>query len=94
MACSDLWAIDQRKCKEWQKEGFFSRLSSDEFTIVGIGRYHYEVYNYHDSRACSYKWSGILFQLDGMVGNGVVFVETLWSICALCASVIILCDIL
>jgi hypothetical protein len=23
------------------------------------------VYNYHDSRACGYKWSGILFRLDG-----------------------------
>jgi hypothetical protein len=21
-ACSDLWATHQRKCKEWQKEGF------------------------------------------------------------------------
>jgi hypothetical protein len=28
--------------------------------------------NYHDSRACGYKRSGILFRLDGLVGNGMV----------------------
>jgi hypothetical protein len=27
----------------------------------------YKVYNYHDSRACSYKRSGILSRLDGLV---------------------------
>jgi hypothetical protein len=26
-----------------------------------------KVYNYHDSRACGYKWFGILSRLDGMV---------------------------
>jgi hypothetical protein len=40
------------------------------------------VYNYHDSRACGYKRSGILFWLDGLDGNGVelamLFVESLW----------------
>jgi hypothetical protein len=35
--------------------------------LVGTGRYLCKVYNYHDSRACSYKRSGILFCLDGMV---------------------------
>jgi hypothetical protein len=34
------------------------------------------VYNYHNSRACGYKWSGILSRVVGMVGNGVVLVET------------------
>jgi hypothetical protein len=24
------------------------------------------VYNYHDSRACGYKWSGILSKIEGM----------------------------
>jgi hypothetical protein len=32
MAYNDLWAIHQRKCKEWQKGGFYSRLASDEIT--------------------------------------------------------------
>jgi hypothetical protein len=45
--------------------------------LVGTGRYLYKVYNYHDSQACSYKRSWILFRLVGIVGNGVVFVETL-----------------
>jgi hypothetical protein len=27
-------------------------------------------YNYHDRRACGYKWSRILFLLDGMVWFG------------------------
>jgi hypothetical protein len=35
MACSDLWAIHQRKCKEWQKGGFYSLLASDEITTRG-----------------------------------------------------------
>jgi hypothetical protein len=35
MACSDLWAIHQRKCKEWQKGGFYSRLADDEITTHG-----------------------------------------------------------
>jgi hypothetical protein len=45
--------------------------------LVGTGRYLCKVYNYHDSRACSYKRSGILPRIVGMVGSGVVFVETL-----------------
>jgi hypothetical protein len=35
MACSDLWVIHQRKCKEWQKGGFYSRLASVEITTRG-----------------------------------------------------------
>jgi hypothetical protein len=35
MTCSDLWAIHQRKCKEWQKGGFYSHLASDEITTRG-----------------------------------------------------------
>jgi hypothetical protein len=44
--------------------------------LVGTGRYLCKVYNYHDSQACSYKRSEILPGIVGMVGNGVVFVET------------------
>jgi hypothetical protein len=32
------------------------------------------VYNHHNSRACGYKQAGILFRLDGLVGNGMVLV--------------------
>jgi hypothetical protein len=35
MTCSDLWAIQQRKCEEWQKCGFSSRLASGEITTHG-----------------------------------------------------------
>jgi hypothetical protein len=34
--------------------------------LVGIECYLCKVYNYLDSRACGYKWSRILFQLDGL----------------------------
>jgi hypothetical protein len=42
---------------------------------VGTNRYLCKVYNYHDSRACDYKWSGILPRIEGMVWvwNGLVF---------------------
>jgi hypothetical protein len=66
--------------------------------LVGTGRYLYKVYNYHDSRACSYKRSGILFWLDGLDGSGMVLAKPLWNLCdyfvPLCAFVIILCDII
>jgi hypothetical protein len=26
-----------------------------------------KVYNYHDSRACGYNWSRILYRIDGMI---------------------------
>jgi hypothetical protein len=51
--------------------------------LVSTGRYLCKVYSYHDSRACGYKWSGILSRLDGLgVGwldmvYGVVFVESM-----------------
>jgi hypothetical protein len=45
--------------------------------LMGTGHYLYNVYNYHGSRAYDFMRSGILFRLVGMVGNGVVFVETL-----------------
>jgi hypothetical protein len=35
MACSDLWAVHQRKCKNGKKGGFYSRLASDEITTRG-----------------------------------------------------------
>jgi hypothetical protein len=66
--------------------------------LVGIGRYLCIVYNYHDSQACGYKRFGILFRLDGLGGNGMVLVKSLWKLCdyfmPLCAFVIILSDIL
>jgi hypothetical protein len=34
--------------------------------LVGIGRYLCNMYNYHDSRAYSYKRSGILSRLNGL----------------------------
>jgi hypothetical protein len=35
--------------------------------LVGTGRYLYKLYNYHDSRACDYKWYGILPRIEHMV---------------------------
>jgi hypothetical protein len=65
--------------------------------LVGTRRYLCKVYNYHDSRGCGYKCSGILFWLDGLDGNGMVLVKSLWKLCdyfvPLYAFVIILCDI-
>jgi hypothetical protein len=65
MACSDLWAIHQRNCKEWRKRGSLVARPTMKSLCVGTGRYLYKVYNYHDSRACGYKRSGILPRLDG-----------------------------
>jgi hypothetical protein len=63
---------------------------------VSTGRYLCKVYNYHDSRACGYKRSGILFFLDGLDGDVTVLVKSLWNLydyfVPLCAFVIILCD--
>jgi hypothetical protein len=66
MACSDLWAIHQRKCKNGKKK-------------VSLVAYLCKVYNYHDSRACGYKRSGILFRLDGMDENEMVLVYPVWN---------------
>jgi hypothetical protein len=53
--------------------------------LVGTGRYLCKLYNYHDSQAYGYKWSGILSRLDG----------TVWmsygSWCSLCGNFLILC---
>jgi hypothetical protein len=62
--------------------------------LVGTGCYLCKVYNYHDSRACGYKRSRILFGLDGLVGNEMILVKFLWKLCdyfvPLCAFVIYL----
>jgi hypothetical protein len=67
-----------------------------ESLLVGTGCYLCKVYNYHDSRAYGYKRSGIFFWLDGLDGNGMVLVKSLWKLCdyfvPLYAFVIILCD--
>jgi hypothetical protein len=34
--------------------------------LVGTGSYLFKMYNYHDSRACSYKWTRILSRVDGL----------------------------
>jgi hypothetical protein len=49
--------------------------------LVGTGRYLCKVYNYHDSPACGYKRSGILFLIDGLNGNGVELAKFLWNLC-------------
>jgi hypothetical protein len=66
MACSDLWAIQQRKCKEWQREGSLVAQPAMKSLLVGTRSYLYKVYNYHDSRACGYKRYGILPRIEGM----------------------------
>jgi hypothetical protein len=52
--------------------------------LMGTGHYLCKVYNYHDSRACGYKWSGILFGLDGLDGSGME-----WYWLSLCGSFVI-----
>jgi hypothetical protein len=60
--------------------------------LVGTRRYLCKVYNYHDSWACGYKRFEILFWLDGLDGNGMILVKSLWKLCdyfvPLCAFVI------
>jgi hypothetical protein len=81
MTCSDLWVIHQRKCKNGKNEVSLVSYLAMESLLVGTGCYLCKVYNYHGSRACGYKWSGILSRLDGMVwlGHG--------SWCSLCGAV-------
>jgi hypothetical protein len=67
MSCSDLWAIHQRKCKNGKTEVFLVAQPAMKSLLVGTGRYLCKVYNYHGSRACSYKQSGILPRIEGMV---------------------------
>jgi hypothetical protein len=66
--------------------------------LMDTRHYVCKVYNYHDSRACGYKRSEILFWLDGLNGNVMVLAEPLLKLCdyfvPLYAFVIILCVIL
>jgi hypothetical protein len=80
-ACSVLWAIHQRKCKEWQKGGSLVAWQAMKSRRMGTGYNLCRVYNYHDSRACGYKRSGILFWLDGLDRDGMDLVKTLWDLC-------------
>jgi hypothetical protein len=52
--------------------------------LMGTGHYLCKMYNYHDSRACSYKRSEILSRLDSMVWMGY------GSWCSLCGNFVIL----
>jgi hypothetical protein len=56
--------------------------------LVGTGCYLCKVYNYHDSRACGYKWSRILSRLNGlgMEWLNMVFGIALWNRVLLCRS--------
>jgi hypothetical protein len=45
---------------------------------MGTRLYLYKVYKYHDSRACSYKQSGILSRLVGLCMEWLGF----WLSCA------------
>jgi hypothetical protein len=88
VVCSDLWAIHQSKYKNDKKEASLVARAVMKSLLVGIVRYLYKVYNYHDSRACGYKRSEILFLLDGLDRIRMVLVLSLWNLCApLC-----LCD--
>jgi hypothetical protein len=90
--CNGMW------CKEWQKGGSLvtDRWWNHYVWIQGTSLCR--VYNCHDSRACGYKKSGILFWLDGWMGMGWYLVMPLCNLCdyfvPLCAFMIILCDIL
>jgi hypothetical protein len=54
------------KCKNGKKEVFLVVGAVMKSLFVGIGRYLCKVYNYHNSRACSYKRSEILPRIEGM----------------------------
>jgi hypothetical protein len=59
---------------------------------MGTGCYLYKVYNYHDSRACVYKQSGIHARIEGMeldvewsgfglaLWNCMIYRSSLWII--------------
>jgi hypothetical protein len=55
--------------------------------LVGIQCYLRKVYNYHDSRACDHKRSGILSRLDGYL-DGIGFRESV----RLCVNICLLLD--
>jgi hypothetical protein len=52
--------------------------------LVDIGRYLCKVYNYHNSRACGYNWSGILPGIEGMAWEWNSFVVLCDPLCPLC----------
>jgi hypothetical protein len=60
-ACSDLWAIHPRKCNHGKKEVSLIARAVMKSLLVGTGHYLCKLYSYHDSRACGYKQSKILF---------------------------------
>jgi hypothetical protein len=67
MACSDIWAICQRKCKNGKTEvSLVAQLVWNHYLWVQ-GAYLCKVYNCHDSSAYGYKRPVILFWLDDMV---------------------------
>jgi hypothetical protein len=49
------------------KGGFSSHRWVMKSLCMGTGRYLCKVYNYHDSRVCGYKRSGILPRIEGTV---------------------------
>jgi hypothetical protein len=92
IACSDLWAIHQRKRKEWQKGGSLVTDRWWNHYVWVQGTNICRVYNCHDSRACGYKRSGILPRIEGMVWEwdgwiwfGIALRHYV-IICALCDS--------
>jgi hypothetical protein len=71
------------------KRRFSSCLASDEITTRWCRALTFAKFTTIMIVKFADKRSGILFQLVGSIGNGVVFVQTLRSHCALCAFVII-----
>jgi hypothetical protein len=67
MACSDLWVIHQRKYNNVKKEVSLVARPAMKSLVMGTGRYLCKVYNYHDSRACGYKRSGIFPRIEDLV---------------------------
>jgi hypothetical protein len=73
------------KCKNGKKEVSLVARPSMKSLLVGTGRYHCKVYNYHDSRACGYKRSRILPRIEGMVWEWDSFVVLCDHLCPLCS---------
>jgi hypothetical protein len=61
---------------------------------VGTGRYLCKVYNYHDSRACGYKWFGILPRIEGMVWewDGWIWINIALRYRVILCALSVLCD--
>jgi hypothetical protein len=63
---------------------FSSRRKVMKSLLMGTGHYLCKVYNYHDTRACGYKQSGILSRLDGYwMGLVLVRVRLCVNLCLL-----------